>query len=95
MKNTEETKRIFLTCSCLSESLCVEFDPEYSEVNFAVFKRGLSHTTRSWRNKLHWIWHILKNDEPYSDEVILDFEQIAILKTFLISALKTKSGKNN
>jgi len=62
------TNELFVRCVCGQEGLNISLDDETGHVFFSMWYYSKSELT--WKNKLRWIWHIIKG-EPYPDEVVI------------------------
>ena len=76
----------FIECQCHAEGLHIEQDDEYNDVYLSLWYYG--HQNLTWRNKLRWIWYIIKG-RPYPDSIVVKPELISeiidILKNMNIS----------
>lgn len=77
--NSENKK--YLQCSCGSEVMLFEKDPEINHWYVCIYK--LSTIKPGIKNRLRQIWEIIKTGEPHSDQIVLDEESITELKNFL------------
>jgi len=75
-------KEIFLECDCYSEGIKFNYDND-GFLNISLYQRGFKPRTRSWKEKLRWIWQIIKKDVPYDDEVMLSKDKVEILAQFM------------
>ena len=78
----EETRRLFLVCSCSSEILAVEDLKEEKEINLAMYNYGFNHKP-GWRKRLQVAWRYLMDGTMYADQVILSYKDAQRLKDFL------------
>jgi hypothetical protein len=85
-------KEIFLECDCYSEGIRFNYD-EDGMLNISLYQRGFAPRTRSWKEKLRWIWQIIRKDVPYDDEIILSKEKINLLAQFVNDILPNKALK--
>jgi DNA-directed RNA polymerase subunit M/transcription elongation factor TFIIS len=76
----------FVECQCHSEGLHIEQDDECKDVYLSLWYYG--HQDLTWKNKLRWIWFIIKG-KPYPDSIVvrpeLISEIISILEKMKIS----------
>lgn len=76
-------KEIFLECSCYSEGIKFDYNKEENTLEISIYQRGLTPRTRSWKEKLRWIWQIITKDNVYGDEVMLEKNNINRLVEFV------------
>lgn len=76
-------KDLFLTCSCHGEGIRFNYDKEIDGLEISFYQQGYTSNTKSLREKLRWIWHILKNNKIYGDQVILNKESLNKLTQFV------------
>ena len=68
-------KRDMYICDCGVDGVVLEFDEEIPEIWMCFWTRGLNPGNRfTLREKLRWIWHILRKGCPWTDEVGLNKE---------------------
>jgi len=79
------SKNIFIECDCYSEGMRLNYDLKDKLLYISLYQRGFRPRTKTLLEKLRWVWHILKNDVPYDDEVVLGLKKISQLKKFLNS----------
>lgn len=79
------SKNIFIECDCYSEGMRLNYDASDKLLYISLYQRGFKPRTKTILEKLRWIWHILKNDVPYDDEVVLGIKKILQLKKFINS----------
>lgn len=66
-------KTTFIKCSCSSEALCLERDPETGELYVSIWERGYGRDNRySWGQRIKHCWQVLTKGRPYGDQVVLD-----------------------
>lgn len=75
-------KEIFLECACYSEGIRFNYDQD-GMLNISLYQRGFTPRTRSWKEKLRWIWQIIIKDVPYDDELIISKDKIKQLSQFV------------
>lgn len=74
--------KIYLKCDCSSETLELEHDAEYQELNIVIWRLSIN-STLCLRERLRWCWKILITGNPWSDSVILSKEKVKELKEFV------------
>jgi hypothetical protein len=90
-------KTIFIKCSCGSESLCLEKDPETGELYVSIWERGCYNDNRfSWRQRIKHCWYVLTKGKPYGDQIVLDRagrgELVhALVEAHLVKAIESDS----
>jgi len=83
MKN-EKVLSLLCNCQCSNLVFQYEYDDFYSsqdQVYVSLFERH-DHTKLSFKERLRWIWHILKTGDLWKDHTILVKEDIAQLRDF-------------
>lgn len=74
----------FELCGCKSEVLVLEYDKEIGLMDLAIYDHGASFRNKmSWRQKLRYIWQVIRYNRPYNDQIVLEKNQIQNLKEFL------------
>ena len=74
----------FELCGCKNEVLVLEYDQEIGLMDLAIYEHGVSIRNRmSWRQKLRYIWQVMRYNRPYNDQIVLEKNQIQNLKEFL------------
>ena len=68
--DTQE-KSLMVKCECSSESLEVQYWPEDKQFYVTSWQQGFIHRPFSWRERIKWMWHILKTGNPWGDMIIL------------------------
>jgi len=76
-------KELFLNCSCHSEAIKFNYNIEENNLEISFYQQGLNPRTRSFKEKLRWIWHIIRNKTIYGDQVILNLDSIKKLSSFV------------
>ena len=76
-------KELFLNCSCNSEAIKFNYNIEENTLEVSFYQQGLTPRTRSLKEKVRWIWHIIKNKTIYGDQIILDSKSIKKLSLFM------------
>lgn len=74
----------FELCGCKSEVLVLEHDKEIGLMDLAIYEHSVSFTHKmSWYQKLRYIWQVCRHNKPFTDQIILDKNQIQRLRNFL------------
>lgn len=81
-KNNYRT--LFLRCDCYSEVLVVDYDKDFSTLELSIFGLHASHKM-SFLQKMRYLYQIIFHSEPFTDQIILQKQQILELKAFLNS----------
>jgi hypothetical protein len=80
----KDAKIVFFLCDCRSEVLAIEYDNEIEMAEFAVYENRASYNRKlSFWQRLRYIYKVLVSGEPYSDQIMLNKNQIKELKGFL------------
>jgi hypothetical protein len=86
---TKDTDIFWLQCSCNSEALQIRPDYEYPEFEISVWKQGMDDPRwMSFREKIRWIWKIIKDGKPFTDYMIIDRNDALRLSKYLIRQIK-------
>lgn len=80
--------RHMFQCSCHTEGLIFEYDPEYKDVNIALWHYGGYTDKLSWKNRIRWCWNILKRGLPWADCVSLQPEEARRLAETILANVK-------
>ena len=83
MNNNQKT----FICDCDDEVLVVTQDDPFG-FNFAMFNRYYNVFT--WRDRLRFIWRIIKFGKPYTDQLCLSYDKCKDLAKFLTTKKGTK-----
>jgi hypothetical protein len=75
-------RTLFIRCDCHSEVLVIDYDATFKMIELSVFSSLISSKMSLWQ-KIRYIYQILKNGKPYTDQIILHKNQIDELKVFL------------
>lgn len=74
-------------CLCGTHSLQIEYDDEgYSsngEFNVAIWKYGRGSEKLTLKEKIRWMWRILRTGNPWADSVVLTKKDANKLSEFL------------
>ncbi len=73
MKGVNRGKEYWIKCECGSEGLHIEKDACDGDVYFSLWYYGCQNL--GWKEKLKWIWYILKG-KPYHDTIVVSPERI-------------------
>ena len=84
MVKFEKNKTSFILCDCKSEVLVLEYDNEYDLMELAIYENlsSYSHKMSFWQ-KLRYIYQVVVNNRPYSDQIILNIKQVKEIKQFI------------
>jgi hypothetical protein len=85
LKN-HDRRTVFIRCGCESEILVLDYDPEISMLDLSIYEilKSYEHGMSFWQ-KVRYIYQIMRYGRPYSDQIVLDKNQIKELKAFLFS----------
>lgn len=77
---------VFIRCDCDSEVLAVRYDSEFDMLDLCIYetKSSFSHKMTLWQ-KLRYFYQVFRYGYPYTDQMILQRDQIDELKGFLSS----------
>ena len=80
----EKNKTTFILCDCRSEVLVLDHDFEYGLTELSIYENMSSygHKMSFWQ-KLRYIYQVLVHNTPYSDQIILNKEQLKDLGSFI------------
>lgn len=89
----------YFDCSCSDETLSVWYDDEDdsnfpSEVQISIYEKISSKYKSKWRfghkflHKMKWIWQIIKYENPYEDQILLDKDTTIKLRDYLNKIIK-------
>lgn len=84
---SQSDKVAYARCSCDTEVLKVEYNEEWEEFNISIYE--LSHKT-TWKQKLRYIWRIIKTGDPYGDQVVPVKEEMRSIQQLLNEVLEEK-----
>ncbi len=84
MVRFEKNKTSFILCDCRSEVLVLDHDFEYELTELSIYENMSSygHKMSFWQ-KLRYIYQVLVHNKPYSDQIILNKEQLKDLRSFI------------
>jgi hypothetical protein len=72
---------LFLSCLCSSHVLQATVD-EDKNVEISIWQLGRTRSL-SWKERLRWIWRILRTGDPWADQILIDRKQGKSLEQFL------------
>lgn len=80
----EKNKTIFILCDCRNEILVLDHDSEYGLTELSIYENMSSygHKMSFWQ-KLRYIYQVLIHNRPYSDQIILNQDQLKDLGMFI------------
>jgi hypothetical protein len=79
----EDPKNHWLLCDCYSHSLFVEKDDENNRFFINLFERRFDGQKMSWKERIRWCFHILKNGTPFTDMIIVKSRKAKDLADFI------------
>jgi hypothetical protein len=84
MTRFEKNKTTFILCDCRSEVLVLDHDFEYGLTELSIYENisSYGHKMSFWQ-KLRYIYQVLVHNRPYSDQIILNKEQLKDLGSFI------------
>ena len=81
------SKELFLECDCYSEGIKFNYDQD-GLLNISLYQRGFKPRTKTWREKLRWIYQIIIKDVPYDDEVIISKSSpLSYINFFVVASI--------
>jgi hypothetical protein len=84
---TTREKEAFIPCSCGSEGLHLFKYKDDNELFISVWEMGYGKDNRlSWKQRLRYIWLVLRHGRPYGDQVVRDREGRSKLIHALVDA---------
>ena len=80
----EKNKTTFILCDCRSEVLVLDHDIEYGLTELSIYENMSSygHKMSFWQ-KIRYIYRVLVHNRPYSDQIILNQNQLKDLGMFI------------
>lgn len=82
LKNNQRT--IFIRCGCQSEMLVLDYDGEVDMIDLSMYEIDVSYEYRmSMWQKIRYIYQVVRYGQPYTDQIVLNRDQINELKSFL------------
>lgn len=80
----EKNKTIFILCDCRNEILVVDHDSEYGLTELSIYENMSSYQHKmSFWQKIRYIYQVIVNGKPYSDQIILNTDQLKNLSMFI------------
>lgn len=80
----EKNKTTLILCDCRSEVLVLEYDNEYDLMELSIYENISSYAHKmSFFQKIRYIYQVLVKNRPYSDQIILNKDQLKSLSTFI------------
>lgn len=73
-------KEEFIPCDCGLEVLRLTYDPD--DLDFGLNVSILEKGGIPWRDKLRWIWQIIRHGSPFSDAILLNNDGVTKLIDF-------------
>ncbi len=84
MVKFEKNKTTFILCDCKNEILVLDYDKEYDLMELSIYENLSSYSYKmSFWQKLRYIYQVLTKNRPYSDQIILNREQLKDLSSFI------------
>jgi len=84
MVKFEKNRTTFILCDCRSEVLVLEYDSECDLIELSIYENLSSYSCKmSFWQKLRYIYQVLIKGRPYSDQIILNKEQLKDLSSFI------------
>lgn len=85
LKNSKDFRTIFIKCTCGDELLIVRHDSSLNMIEISVHDSNIVKNKMTIWQKLRYVYFILRNGQPYYDQIILEKNQIKELSSFLNS----------
>jgi hypothetical protein len=77
-------RTIFIRCGCQSEMLVLDYDGEVDMIDLSMYEIDVSYKYRmSLWQKIRYIYQVIRYGQPYTDQIVLNRDQINELKSFL------------
>jgi hypothetical protein len=70
----------FILCSCSSEGIYIKRYKNENEVYLSIFSRGINPKRFNLKDRLRYVWNVLKKGKPFEDEIVLDTKSLSKLK---------------
>jgi hypothetical protein len=84
IKFENQNNIIFLSCSCHNELLCIDYDKELNIADLCIYEKFNTSSYRmSFWQRLRWVCQIMLKKSPYTDQIILNYDQLKELHNFL------------
>lgn len=75
---------MFILCDCKSEILVIDYDSEIKMADLSIYESHASFSYKmSFWQKIRYIWRVLYRGKPYTDQIILNKEQLLQLKDYI------------
>lgn len=69
----KKNKSLYLKCDCSCHLLEIEYDDDFDDsFCIALWSRGRQGEILSWRDRIRWIWNIIRTGNPWSDSIIIN-----------------------
>ena len=72
----------FFKCTCGSEAIEIEVDPEFESkykmnpsMYISLWRLGNFGRVMTFKERLRWIWHILRTGMPWTDSITFDYSK--------------------
>ncbi len=86
----------YYACDCASEIILLSNDKKDKYINFAIFSYGKYYNDiLSFKERLRYIWNILRTGKPYKDEIILNYSTAKELGKDLLKLTKEETMNIN
>lgn len=87
-------KEKWIKCSCWGEAMQLSVDDD-NQIEICIWSTGLYNDHGlSWKEKIRWIWHLLKTGKPYTDMIMLSPESAKELNNWLSQYIKATNTGN-
>jgi len=73
----------FFRCDCTQHALEFDYDIEDKTLYVSVWELSVTNPILSWRERIRWVWQIVRTGKPWADHVCLDSEKVERMKKFL------------
>ena len=78
---------VLVKCACHSHALEVSYDDWDKDtvpmINIAIWSLGQRPMKLRWRDRLRWIWYLLKDGTLHGDDVIINEHDAIAIANFL------------
>ena len=74
---------LYIQCDCSAEVLKIEFDKEDKQYYISIYE----YKTNKYpiKQKLKWIWRIIRYGTPYGDQVVISEEKARKIGRWLVN----------
>ena len=79
----KEEDSIFIKCSCETEGMGVDFEPEENLFYFSYWSHGLSNKKLSIKDRIRYCLGCLFSGKAFNDELIFKIDDAKRLNSFL------------